>query len=247
MLNHFPSVQHSRCHWSAVYLWHFLWEQPQCLPGETVWKCVLFPCFYIVSHHLNLSNGWLFTWTLSLVLKSGVNTSYKPVLTDHIWAFIVQNTVNEIPFHPVKAFSLKGVTTGVVKLPPASGSSPIYRLCGEIKKRQVLCFLCDFILVFVCDWNTYLCSHFSMWSVACRKSQLRLNMHFFLLLLLLILLFYYYFSQHCSFVHRFSKATTGLFLFHKLKLILILDDTFQQLPFSHSLFIVFIWEPKEKV
>lgn len=35
--------------------------------------------------------------------------------------------------HPVEALGLKGVTTGIVKLPPASGSTPIYRLCEKRK------------------------------------------------------------------------------------------------------------------
>lgn len=33
--------------------------------------------------------------------------------------------------HPVEAFGLKGMTAGVVKLPPASSATPIYRLYGQ--------------------------------------------------------------------------------------------------------------------
>lgn len=46
--------------------------------------------------------------------------------------------------HPVKALGLKGMTTGVVKLPPAPGSTPIYRLCEQRKKKKKkgCCFTC---------------------------------------------------------------------------------------------------------
>lgn len=50
----------------------------------------------------------------------------------------VQNTVEtkfSVMSHPVKALGLKGMTAGIVKLPPAPGSTPIYRLCEKMKRR----------------------------------------------------------------------------------------------------------------
>lgn len=45
--------------------------------------------------------------------------------------------VNLLASHPVKALGLKRMAAGVIKFPPAPGSTPIYRLCEAKKTHQL--------------------------------------------------------------------------------------------------------------
>lgn len=75
-----------------------------------------------------LNNGDLQGYILTVVCQP---PWVQKLSRKHVWIslqFYIRS-------YPVEAFGLKGMSTGVVELPPTPGSTPIYRLCNRRRAR----------------------------------------------------------------------------------------------------------------